>query len=62
MERSWNMNQSEKAESTKVANTLTYAQRKKMQSREKVQEGKVNQKSETLDPAYADKLRQGCAN
>eukprot|EP00973_Karenia_brevis_P086325 11971363-Karenia_brevis.AAC.1 len=33
-----------------------------MQSREKVQEGNVDLRSETLDPAYADKLRQGCAN
>eukprot|EP00973_Karenia_brevis_P017592 2413758-Karenia_brevis.AAC.1 len=33
-----------------------------MQSREKVQEGHVDLKSETLDPAYADKLRQGHAN
>eukprot|EP00973_Karenia_brevis_P017107 2348348-Karenia_brevis.AAC.1 len=33
-----------------------------MQSREKVPEGQVNLKSETLDPAYANKLRQGSAN
>eukprot|EP00973_Karenia_brevis_P084512 11730162-Karenia_brevis.AAC.1 len=33
-----------------------------MQSREKILGADVNLKSETLDPAYADKLRQGCAN
>eukprot|EP00973_Karenia_brevis_P066392 9226852-Karenia_brevis.AAC.1 len=62
MEQSWNTSRSVKTEPTKVANTLTYAQRKKMQSREKTQEANVDLKSETLDPAYADKLRQGCAN
>eukprot|EP00973_Karenia_brevis_P091958 12410060-Karenia_brevis.AAC.1 len=61
MEQSWNENQS-KENGSKVSNTLTYAQRKKMQSREKVREGQVDLKSETLDPAYADKLRQGSAN
>eukprot|EP00973_Karenia_brevis_P006003 817280-Karenia_brevis.AAC.1 len=59
MEQSWNTSQPGKTEPTKAANTLTYAQRKKMQSREKVQDGNVDLQSETLDPAYADKLRQG---
>eukprot|EP00973_Karenia_brevis_P057009 7930360-Karenia_brevis.AAC.1 len=62
MELSWNTSQSEGTEPTQAANTLTYAQRKKMQSQEKVQEVRVDLKSETLDPAYADKLRQGHAN
>eukprot|EP00973_Karenia_brevis_P083309 11554383-Karenia_brevis.AAC.1 len=62
MNQPWNGSQTETEEPTKVANTLTYAQRRKMQSREKVQEGNVDLRSETLDPAYADKLRQGCAN
>eukprot|EP00973_Karenia_brevis_P027894 3842050-Karenia_brevis.AAC.1 len=62
MEQSWNRDQSAGTGSTKVANTLTYQQRKKMQSREKVQGGDVNLKSDTLDPAYADDLRQGSPN
>eukprot|EP00973_Karenia_brevis_P068975 9588090-Karenia_brevis.AAC.1 len=62
MEQSCNRDQSVGTGSTKAANTLTYQQRKKMQSREKVQGGDVNLKSETLDPAYADNLSQGCPN
>eukprot|EP00973_Karenia_brevis_P086455 11988905-Karenia_brevis.AAC.1 len=35
MEQSWNTSRVKENESTRTANTLTYAQRKKMQSREK---------------------------
>eukprot|EP00973_Karenia_brevis_P038846 5362655-Karenia_brevis.AAC.1 len=62
MEQSWNTSQVKENGPTKAANMLTYAQRKKMQSREKVQEGVVDLRSETLDPAYADKLRREHAN
>eukprot|EP00973_Karenia_brevis_P029618 4085593-Karenia_brevis.AAC.1 len=62
MEQSWNTSRMKEEEPMKTANTLTYAQRKKMQSQEKVQEGRVDLKPETLDPAHADKLRQGHAN
>eukprot|EP00973_Karenia_brevis_P037068 5111019-Karenia_brevis.AAC.2 len=67
MEQSWNATQGSQGESkdsqlTKAVSTLTYAQRKKMQSKEKPQNGSVILKSKTLDLAFAENMRNGKAN
>eukprot|EP00973_Karenia_brevis_P007551 1022477-Karenia_brevis.AAC.1 len=58
MDQSWNTSRKSEDQPAKAANTLTYAQRKKMQARYMVSEGNIILKPETLDPAYIVRCSQ----